>query len=594
MGAAREPLGEGAMSFAHPELLGLAIIAPLLVAVFFWAYARRRRAVAHALADSTLLARLGAGDLSRFPLPRLLLVAGAAAALGVAAAGPRWGMRVVEGVSSSRSVVIAVDVSKSMLATDSRPNRLERERLFLRRLLREMAGDRIGLVVFAGRAYVLSPLTVDHGALNLYVDALDPGIVSQGGSSLAAALVQASDLARGPSETAGDRAVILLSDGEALEEENAVMQAADRAAQAGVIVHTVGVGTTTGSQIPELDAAGRVMGVKHDESGAVVISKLHPEVLDEIARRTGGSSVSLEDANATSQLLSAMGGMTREQAQDGQRMEPYQRQGIFVAIALLLLLIDVLLEQRSRLAAMRSGARATRAGPAAALLLLLLVTAAAGIGDKERGNRLYREGRYEEAVQAYQSALSAGDRSPELRYNMGTALLRLGRYAEAEQNFQAALDAVEPDLRERTFYNLGNRFLEAARGETQPASQGPLLDGALEAYRRALRLDPTDLQAKWNLEMALRDKQQQGGGGSQQQQQQPSQPQDQGGDASGAGQQTQPQPQPGERRRSGSARTPLTRDEADRVLSAVEQDERDLTREKLRKGQRRTPVRRDW
>lgn len=592
------------MSFARPDWLLLALVLPALTSLAVWRWARRRQAVARMLADRALLDRLGAGELAQFPTTRLILLAGAALALGIAAAGPRWGTRVLEGQSSSRSVVLALDVSKSMLAADVRPNRLESQRLFVRRVLREMAGDRLGLVVFAGRAYVLSPLTVDHGALNLYIDALDPGIVSQGGSSLASAILQATDLARGPTETLGDRAVILVSDGEALEESDAVMQATVRAAAAGVVVHTVGIGTTSGAPVPELDPGGNDIGTyKRDENGNVVISKLNPSLLEAIAERTGGRFVRLDDIGSASRLLSALGGMSRSLNEAGQRVEPRAREGVFLAIAALLLLLDLLFDRgvlpiaRAARAA-RSAAGVTPAGATArvaALLLVMLVTSAAGPGDLERGNRLYRAGKYAEAVEAYQAALAEGKRSPELYYNLGTALLQLGRYEEAERNFQEALEAVEPDLRERTFYNLGNRFLDAARGEQDPRQQGPLLQGAIEAYQRALRLDPADVDAKWNLELALREEEnrQQSGGGTEEEPQS-GDPQEQSGDGGGSGGDTQQQSSPGERESQGSARPPLTREQAEQVLSAVEQDERDLTREKLRKGQRRTPVRRDW
>lgn len=584
------------MSFSRPELLGIALVAPILAALAVLAYARRRRAAAQALADRALLGRLGAADLLAFPRTRMLLIPAAALLLALAAAGPRWGTHVVEGVTSSRSIVIALDVSKSMRAADAPPSRLERERLFVRRLMREMAGDRIGLVAFAGRAYTLSPLTVDHGALNLYIDALDPDIVSQGGSSLASALVQAHDLALGTAETAADRAVVLISDGEALEEESSVRSAAERAAGSGVRVFTVGVGTREGARVPEFDAAGERVGYKVDETGETVVSRLNETLLREIAERTGGQYYSLADARSTGRLLSALGGVARTEGETGRRVEPQEHQAAFLFLALLLLALDGVLEHgRSRLSSVQpmhmSGAART-----ATLLALVFLTSAAGLGDVERGNRYYREGRYAEAVEAYQSALRDGEDSRTLRYNLGTALMRLGRYDEAEQQFRAALDAVDPDLRQRTFYNLGNRFLEAARAEADPRGQGELLGSAIEAYQRALRIDPRDTDAKWNLEMAIReeqnqDSQSQNGDQQRQGQQQQQQQQPQSAQGGGAPQNEQQQEQPSEK---GAERTPLTREQADRVLSAVEQDERDLTREKLRKGQRRTPVRRDW
>ena len=595
---ALEPLGQGAMSFSRPELLGLVLLAPVLAVLAVGAYARRRRRVARLLADSELLDRLGGAGLDRFPRLRLVLIGSAAALLGFAMSGPRWGLREIAGRSTGRSVVLALDVSKSMLAEDTRPNRLERERLFVRRLLREMPGDRIGLVVFAGRAYVLSPMTVDQGALNLYIDALDPGVVSQGGSSLASAIEQATDLARGPSETGGDRAVILVSDGEALEELATVRDAADRAARSGVRFFTVGVGTAEGATIPELDATDRPIGLKEDENGKVVISKLDADLLRDVSRRTAGRYFELDQAGSTAMLLSALGGMAQSENEPGTRFEPKDRAGLFIGVALLLLLLDQLIEQRSIIvsSSQRRDRRFPPAARAAALLAVLILTSGAGPGDVERGNRHYRAGRYKEAVEAYEAALRDGNDSRELRYNLGTALLRLGKYDEAEQQFHDALEAVDPDLRERTFYNLGNRFLDAALGEGDGQAKGPLLDAAAEAYRRALRIDSQDPAAKWNLEMSLREQeqnQQPSQGGNQNPQGNPK-PQDQqqdgqGGSGGSSTDQPQPEPRPGD-----SDRVPLTREQADRVLSAVEQDERDLTREKLRKGQRRTPVRRDW
>ncbi|MGD8278324.1 MAG: VWA domain-containing protein [Gemmatimonadota bacterium] len=582
------------MSFAHPALLPLALLLPLAVAVLVAAWANRRTAVARALADRPLLGRLGVDSLLTFPLRRFVLLVAAALLLGLAAAGPRWGTQTVEGRSNARSIVLAADVSKSMLAEDVRPNRLERQRLFIRRLLRGLAGDRVGLVAFAGQAYVLAPLTVDMGALNVYVDALDPGIVSQGGSSLASALKQAVDLARGPDEIPGDRTVILISDGEALEDPQGVIAAADRAARAGVRVITVGIGTPGGARVPELDG-GRFVGYKRDENGDTVISRLDAGLLENIASSSGGRYFPLSDARSVERVLASLGGMSRAETTAGTRVEPRERYAVFALLALLVLVADVLAERRARRAT-TAGFR-VRLAPAARLLLLAGLTlslSAAGIGDVERGNRLFRKGRYAEAVEAYQSALAAGSNSPELRYNLGTAYLRLGRYDEAEENFRAALDAVDPSLRQRTYYNLGSRFLEAARsGNSEEA--GALLGAAVDAYQRALRLEPGDEQAKWNLELAFREAENrsrsgpEGDNAGQSEQSEPDPSQRGGSGGSDAEGSAEPQRSPGP-----PSRSELTREQAERILDAVERGERDLTREKLRKGQRRTPVGRDW
>lgn len=602
------------MSFDRPDLLWLALALPAIATVLLLVYARRRRRVAHALADTPLLERLGGGGLAAFPWRRLLLIVPAAAALGFAALGPRWGAREQETESRSANVVLAMDISKSMLAPDVSPDRLERARLLARRIVREMRTDRLGLVVFAGRAYVLSPLTTDHGALDLYLDALDPQIVSQGGSSLAAALAQAADLARGRVETGGDRAVVLVSDGEALEEEDAVRSAAERAARAGVRVFTVGVGTARGSPIPDYDAEGRRQGYKRDEDGRVVISRLGEELLRDVARTTNGDYFDLSEAGAAGALIRELRTLEQSTSETAQRATQREQYAWFVALALVLLALDGWLVRRAvrpvsatsdltseepEAVPARGTRRRVRFARTAAALVLLVSMTGFGIGDAERGNRLYREGRYEEAVAAYQEALADGGGSAELHYNLGTALLALKRYAEAERHLQLALQEVDPALRERAYYNLGNRFLEAARAGTDPQAQAQQYEAAVEAYKHALRLAPDDADAKWNLELAQREREEQ-----EQQPRPQDEPQEQDDqnrqDEQQAreqeGQAAPAQGQTGQGTQSGSRfeQQPMTRAQAEQILAAVEQDERDLTRDKLRKGQRRTPVARDW
>lgn len=237
---------------------------------------------------------------------------------------------------------------------------------------------------------------------------------------------------------------------------------------------------------------------------------------------------------------------------------------------------------------------------ALAVVAVVLVSTGGVFGGLERGNRSFRAGEYAEAVAAYQEALTDGDDSPVLRYNLGTALLKLGRYAEAEEHLRAALTVVEPETRERVHYNLGQRYLEDARASQDPQAKGALYDAAVEAYRQALRLRPTDGDAKWNYELALqeRDEQQQGGGGGEggdkeEQQQQPDeQEQDpQGGSGQGQSQGRQDKaPSP----RAQGDQAPMSQEQAERILSAVEQDERELFQDKLRKGQQVTRPTRDW
>jgi Ca-activated chloride channel family protein len=585
------------MSFSDRGLLILAVVLPLLIAFFLVRYVRRRRMVIRTLGEARLIARLGGADLRRVPVERFALLLPAALALGIAAAGPHWGIKAVEGESRSLNVVLALDISKSMLARDVSPNRLERERLLVRRLLRDLAQERVGMIVFAGRAYILAPLTSDQGALQLFVDALDPDIVSQGGSSLAAAVSLSADLARGPQGAAGERAVILITDGEAHESEDDIVRAAEDAGAEGVRFFAVAVGTERGAPVPEIDpATHRLAGYKRDPYGNTVISRTNPGLLRKIANATGGKMYDLSGGASTDDLMRQLRKLQRTPGTTDAGVEPRDQTAWFVALALLLLALDAVLARRAR-----SGlpvAAPQRA--AAAILLLWLFGTGFAIGELERGNRYYRSGRYTEAVREYEKAIANGNTTPEVRYNLGTAMLQLGRYEEAEQHLRLALRELRPEVRQRAYYNLGNRYLENARKGADQQGAPQLLDAAVEAYKHALRLEPGDFDAKWNLELALREKEKQNkspSGGESQQQPSSNDQQSQSPSAGGTGgSSSQSQSQAGQGRQRGQTyeQRPMSQEQADRILSAVEQDERQLTREKLRKGERRTPVTRDW
>lgn len=586
------------MSFAERDLITLGMVLPVILGVLLFRYVARRRKVGRILGDQRLLERLGAAGLDRFPLERFALLIPAAIALGIAASGPQWGLKAVEGSSSSVNVVLALDISKSMMARDVAPNRLERERLVVRRLLRDLTDARIGMVVFAGRAYILAPLTNDKSALQLFVDALDPEIVSQGGSSLASAITQASGLARGPEGAAGERAVVLITDGEAHESQDEIREATERALRSRVKIYTVGVGTERGAPIPEIDPqTKKITGYKQDPFGATVISKRNTQMLEQIAEATGGKFYDLSTTGSTAALVRQLQNLERAPGASEQGLEPRDQTIWFLAIALLLLALDFIIARRSR----GGSGPALTATQRAAAAVVILVAFGTGftIGDVEKGNRHYRAGRYEEAVRVYEKVVKQGKAAPHVHYNLGTALLRLGRHREAQPHLQMATREAPPELKQRAHYNLGNRYLEEARkGAGTEAPQ--LLDAAVESYKHALRLNPRDADAKWNLELALREREKQqqspSGGANDQRPQTPDQ-QDQSPAAGGGGGNSQQSNSPagqGEQQGQDYEQRPMSEEQADRVLSAVEQDERELTREKLKKGQRRTPVARDW
>ncbi|HEX8392222.1 MAG TPA: VWA domain-containing protein, partial [Longimicrobium sp.] len=236
------------MRWADHSLLHLIALFPAILGIALLLWWRRRRDVAAALGDPALVRRLTGTDLLAFPWRRAALLLPAAALLGIAAAGPRWGKSREPDQPRRGDVVLVLDASNSMLVEDVAPNRLERERQIARELMAQLGGSRLGLVAFAGSGQPLTPLTDDFAAVHLYLDALGPDVVQQDGSSLYSALRSAVNLLDVPVAGREPRpgSIVVLSDGEALEPMSMVQIALEQATQRRIAVHTVGIGTANG------------------------------------------------------------------------------------------------------------------------------------------------------------------------------------------------------------------------------------------------------------------------------------------------------------------------------------------------------------
>ncbi len=270
---------------AHPELLWLPALALALGLLWAWR-ARARTRLLRALIDARAMARALGGR-----SPGRIAVRGASLALGsallaFALAEPQCGTSSTLTKRTGIDVVVALDASRSMLAQDIRPSRLERAKLELSDLLDRLRGDRIGIVVFAADAFVQCPLTTDTAAAKLFLRAIDVNSVPQQGTSLSAALLTAKQVLDGGGGIARGRAIVLLTDGE--DHEPGLEDALGQVAGAGIRVYTVGIGSTTGEPIPTFDEKGRFAGYKRDKLGQTVMTRLNEEVLREIADKTGG------------------------------------------------------------------------------------------------------------------------------------------------------------------------------------------------------------------------------------------------------------------------------------------------------------------
>jgi Ca-activated chloride channel family protein len=493
----------------------------------------------------------------------------AGALVGVAAAGPRWGTEQTIVRSRGIDLVFALDASLSMLGTDDRPNRLTRMKQEVRRLRAMSRGDRVGLIAFAGRSYVLSPLTMDAGALDLFLDNLDPSVVGQAGSSLARTIRQGTDLLL-LTKSGADRALIIMSDGEAFEDVQEVVAEARRAGQQGIYVVTVGFGTPEGSQIPVRE--GNTNTFKRDENGQIVVTRYHPEFLSAAAEAAGGTFIDATQSDKATRVRAALASLRRQQrvASGGETRTPRYQWFLFPAV--LLLALDTLLaERRGKRKRVRGGAAETAA---VAAMLLLFVGGCARQSGTSAAAKAFHAKEYNQAAAMYRRLINEGDRTGPTLYNYGTSLLAADSLTPAAEALERAAEVNNrPDeLRYRALFNLGLAHLK--KGLALPDQQaGESLDAALAAYKKVLLLRSSDLDAKWNYELALRKKQQGGGGG--------------GGGASNPS----PAPESQRPRPSGG----LGERQAEQLLGSAAREERDVQAKRQRQNRVEPPPGgKDW
>ena len=332
-----------AMRFARPELLWLLLAVPIaLVLLGLAARSRRRARTAWA---GALFDRLATGvDRGRDRLRLVLFLLGWSLVV-VALARPQWGGEMVMMKRRGIDVLIAVDTSNSMLAEDMRPNRLAAAKRAIADLVRRMGGDRLGLVAFSGDAHILCPLTLDHSTVLLQLESLTPGMTSLPGTNLEQALARARSAF--VQKDRKHKALILVTDGESTQGDP--LGEAEKAAEEGIVVYTIGLGSTEGQPIPERDERGNVAGYKRDRSGSVVNSRLDEETLRKISETTRGRYF-----RATAQALEL--GMVFDELQsmekkelEGQLATNYEERYRWpLALAAILLGLELLLANRRR------------------------------------------------------------------------------------------------------------------------------------------------------------------------------------------------------------------------------------------------------
>ena len=478
------------MIFAVPAVLILLVALPF-AAAWLIRHAQAARAAALAsLGDPAVLARTGLRVDPRSRRLRALLRTAALAAGLVALARPQGGEFDTRSNRSGRDLLVALDLSRSMLVQDADGTRLDRAKTLAKDLANQLPGDRVGLVIFGGAAFLQLPMTNDHAVFDRFLDAASSNAIDDPSTDISAAL-EVSRTVFEHEGGDGHRAIVLLTDGE--RSAGNLDRPLEKLGEVHVPVFAFGIGTPAGGFVPaDPDMASDSASRWHrDNIGRPAESRLDEKTLRRITETSGGAYARWDDRAARKEMVAAIRKVA-ERPLGTQRVP--QHVELFqwpLALAVLFLVLELLL-------AMTWGRHAAPALVAA--LLLMMVGCGGEAGPFRRAVRLYHKSRYPESFALYQGL--AQSKNPLVQLGAGNAGYRVSRYEDAAVSFQAAAAAAPPDLRVVAQYNLGNAWFRAGQASKERAAD--FYDRAIAAYEEVLLATPGDDNARWNLELALR------------------------------------------------------------------------------------------
>jgi len=322
----------------HPKMLWLLFVVPFMIVIYFVGIALKNKGLDR-FSDEKLLPNLIPGFKAGKPFLRFVLFQFAIIFFIIGMANPQMGSKIAEGKQEGIDIMIALDVSNSMLAEDLKPSRLKRAKLAIEKLVNRLGGDRVGIIVFAGGAYVQLPITTDYSAAKLFLNTIDNNIVPVQGTAIGSAIDLAMESFNFEDESS--KTIIIITDGENHEDD--AVAAAKRAAENGVIVNTIGMGSIQGAPIP-IYRSGRQVDFKKDRAGTTVITKLDEKMLREIAEAGGGIFIRASQQDVgLNVLLENLGKMQKKEFGSVTYTDYESRFQYYIGLGLLLLIIDLLL-----------------------------------------------------------------------------------------------------------------------------------------------------------------------------------------------------------------------------------------------------------
>ncbi len=546
--------------FESPIFLYLLVLIPILFVIRLLNIRQRRKKL-RKFGDPSLLKEL-MPDVSLFRSEvKFWLAMGALALLIVMLARPQMGTKISHEKRNGIETIITLDISNSMLAEDVVPSRLDKSKMLVENMVDHFTNDKIGLIVFAGDAFVQLPITSDYVSAKMFMQSIDPSLIATQGTDIAQAITMAMN-----SFTQDDkvgRAIIVITDGE--DHEGGSLEAAQAAKKKGMRVFVLGVGDTKGAPIPSGDG-----GYMTDNAGQTVMSALNEDMCRQIAQAGGGAYIHVDNTNVAQNKLNDE--LTKLQKGDitstiySEYDEQFQAFGI---LALLLLIIEIcVFESKNRLLKnvrlFKKREQVERM--IVTLFMLMSWTIAYSQTDRQsirQGNRLYHQQEFAKSEVEYRKAISNNPNNAQAIYNLGCALMAQQKDSAAVVQFQNAGKMEKGKFRKaKSFHNIG--FI---------CQRHQMYGEAIEAYKEALRNNPSDHETRYNLALCKRQQKNQ----PQQQQQKKDQ------DKNSKDKQQQDKQQQDKNQNQQPPKDQMSKENAEQLLNAAIQEEK-ATQQRMKKA----------
>lgn len=568
--------------FEDPIYLWLLVLIPVLALIRFITYRNKKKKL-RKFGDPKLLKEL-MPDVSRFrPSVKFWILLGALALLIIMLARPQMGTKISQEKRTGIETIIALDISNSMLAEDIVPSRLDRSKMMVENLVDHFTNDKIGLIVFAGDAFVQLPITSDYVSAKMFLSSIDPSMMATQGTDIAAAINMSMNSFT--QEEGIGKAIIVITDGE--DHEGGALEAAEAAKKKGMRVYVLGVGSSQGAPIP-IPGTGNYM---KDNTGNTVMSALNEDMCKQVAAAGGGVYIHVENNSAAQQQLdNELDKLSKKETSTTVYSDYDEQFQAFGILALLLLIIEIcILDRRNpllkNLSLFKRNGRLQKSVRIIAFICISITSFLSPLAsyaqtDRQyvrQGNKLYRAGDFANAEVSYRKAVEKNPRNPQAAYNLGNALMAQKKDSAAIEQFQnAAKLETNPMRKYRAFHNMG------------VICQGHKMYGeAIEAYKNALRLNPEDNETRYNLVLCKHQKNKQDQNQQNQQQQQKQDKKDEKKDQDKQDQNKDKQKE---------QKPQMSKDNAEQLLNAAMQQEKQ-TQDRLKKAQQqpqRRQVLKNW